>query len=141
MLIDMFMFMFIFLFMFMFILTKRYRPLHGPTYSSCRGLWPLATAFFALRGKKEHTRLFLPILGNVWCSVVTLVIFSSNLSNFEKNKKKIKKIKSKIQKVQKYQRIKKKSKKFQKSKIIKNKIHKNPKISLKKTPKNSIKKT
>ena len=31
--------------------------------------------------------LFYPILGHFWCSVVTLVTFSSKLSNFEKNPK------------------------------------------------------
>ena len=31
--------------------------------------------------------LFWPIFGNLWCPVVTLVPFSSNLSNFEKNPK------------------------------------------------------
>ena len=30
--------------------------------------------------------LFLTILGNFWCSVVTLFSFSSNLNNFEKKK-------------------------------------------------------
>ena len=31
--------------------------------------------------------LFWPILGYFWCPVVTLVYFSSNLSNFKKNPK------------------------------------------------------
>ena len=30
--------------------------------------------------------MFWPILGNVWCSVVTLISFSSNLNNFKKKK-------------------------------------------------------
>ena len=40
--------------------TKRYGPLGGPTSSSCGGLWPLATAFFALWGKKDLIILFWP---------------------------------------------------------------------------------
>ena len=35
--------------------------------------------------------LFLLILGPFWCSVVTSVTFSSNISSFEKNPKKCKK--------------------------------------------------
>ena len=35
--------------------------------------------FFALRGKKDLIMLFWPILGHLWCPVVTLVTFSSNL--------------------------------------------------------------
>ena len=31
--------------------------------------------------------LFWPIFGNFWCPVVTLVTFSSNLRNFERNSK------------------------------------------------------
>ena len=50
------------------------------------GLWP--RAFFALREKKGLIMLFRPIFGNFLCPVVTLVTFSSNLSNFERNPKK-----------------------------------------------------
>ena len=32
--------------------------------------------------------LFGPIFGDFWCPVVTVVTFSSNLSNFERNQKK-----------------------------------------------------
>ena len=32
--------------------------------------------------------LFWHIFGNLWCPVVTLVTFSSNISNFERNPKK-----------------------------------------------------
>ena len=53
--------------------------------------------FFALWSKKE---LFLLVLGNFWCLVVTSVKFSSNYSN-QKNKKKSKKIKKKFEKSQK----------------------------------------
>ena len=35
--------------------------------------------------------LFWPLFGNFWCPVVTLVTFSSNLSNFERNTQKPKK--------------------------------------------------
>ena len=65
--------------------TRRYGLLRGPTSSSCGGLWPSAEAFFALRARKE---LFWPIFGIFWCPVVTLVTFSSNLSNFKRNPKK-----------------------------------------------------
>ena len=34
---------------------------------------------------QELIMLFWATLGNFWCPVVTLVTFSSNLSNFEKN--------------------------------------------------------
>ena len=40
-------------------------------------------AFFALRAKEELIMLFWPILGQFWCPVVTLLIFSSNTSNLE----------------------------------------------------------
>ena len=46
-----------------------------------RGLQPLALA----EAKKELNILFLLIFDNFWCPVVTLVTFSSNLSNFERN--------------------------------------------------------
>ena len=42
--------------------------------------------------------MVLPTLGIFWCSVVTVVTFSGNLSNFEKNLKKDKKKSFKIQK-------------------------------------------
>ena len=51
--------------------TKKYGPLRGPTFSSCGGLRPTATAFFAF-----------------WCPAVTFVTNSSTLSNFEKNSQK-----------------------------------------------------
>ena len=40
-------------------LTGRYSPLRGLTSSSCKGLWPLANAFFALWAKKELFLLFV----------------------------------------------------------------------------------
>ena len=55
------------------------------------GLRPSAEVFFALRAKKELIMLFWPIFGFFWCPVVTLVTFSSNLKNFERNPKKPKK--------------------------------------------------
>ena len=64
----------------------------------------------ALRAKKVLLTQFVLILGHFWCSVVTSVIFSSNLSNFEKNKIDFKKIK-------KYQ---KKNRLNQQQKIMKN---------------------
>ena len=45
--------------------------------------------------KKELFMLFWITLGHFWCSVVTSVNFSCNLSNFEKNPKNPKKIKTK----------------------------------------------
>ena len=48
-------------------------------------LWP--RAFLALWAKKDLILLCWPILGHLWCPVVTLVTFSSNLSNFKKNPK------------------------------------------------------
>ena len=36
-------------------------------------------------GKKRAYYAVLPIIGHFWCSVATLVTFSSNLCNFEKN--------------------------------------------------------
>ena len=60
--------------------------------------------------KKEPFMLFWPIFGNFWCPVVTVVKFSSNLSNFERNQKKQKSPK-KIQKNPKNsKKLKKKSK-------------------------------
>ena len=80
--------------------------------------------------------LFWLILGHFWCSVVTLVTFSSNLNNFEKIQTKIQKIQKnpkKIQNLNKLQqkniyiyiiKFKKKRKKIRKS--VKNrKIQKN----------------
>ena len=99
------------------ILTRRYSPLRGLTSSSCGGLRPSAEAFFALRAKRELIMLFWPIFGNFWCPVVTLITFSSNISNFERNHKKNKKSK----KIQKIHKKPKKSKNCQK-------WSKNPKI-------------
>ena len=94
-------------------ITRRYGQLRGPTSSSCGELRPLAKAFFALRAKKELIMLFWPIFGSFWCPVVTLVTFSSTLSNFEGNPKKPKKNPKKIQKkFKKLQKIQKKKKLF-----------------------------
>ena len=84
-----------------FIKTRRYGPLRGPTSSSCGGLQPSAEALFALWAKKELIILFWPIFGNFWCPVVTLVTFSSNLRNFERNPKKPIKIQQKNRKISK----------------------------------------
>ena len=90
--------------------TKRYSPLRGLTSSSSGGLRPSAEAFFALRAKKELIMLFWTIFGNFWCPVVTLVTFSSNISNFEINTKKTKKNpppkkNSKFFKIQKFKKV------------------------------------
>ena len=62
------------------VCTRRY----GPTSSSCGELQLSAEA------KKELLCCFGPFFGNFWCSVVTLVTFSNNLRNFERNLKKLK---------------------------------------------------
>ena len=80
---------------------RRYGPLRGPTSSSCGGLRPSAEAFFAHRAKKELIMLFWPIFSNFWCLVITLVTFSNNIRNFERNPKKPKKIRKKSKKDQK----------------------------------------
>ena len=90
-----------------FRMTRRYRPLRGPTSSSCGGLWPSTTAFLALRAKKELIMRFCPIFGNLWCPVVTLVTFSSSLSNFERNSKNQKKSHKNSKKIQKIHKSKK----------------------------------
>ena len=75
--------------------TRRYGPLRGPTSSSCGGLWP--RLFFAL----QRLLCCLAHFDNFWCPVVTLVTFSSNISNFERNPKKTKNIQKEIQKISK----------------------------------------
>ena len=70
--------------------------------------------------------LFWPIFNHFWFPVVTLVTFSSNLSNFQKNPKKnpkkiFKKSKKnpKFQKILKFQKISKNPRKFQDNWTIK----------------------
>ena len=70
--------------------------------------------------------MFWPIFGNFWCPVITLVTFSSNLSNFEGNPKKPKKSKKNPKNFKKFQKIQK-SKKVQKIQKIQKKSKKNPK--------------
>ena len=77
--------------------TRRYGPLRGPTFSSCKGLRP--RFFLPFGQQKELIMLFLPIFGNFLCPVVTLVTFSSNISNFQRNPPPPKK--NKIQKIKK----------------------------------------
>ena len=63
--------------------------------------------FFCPSGKtKKLIMLCWPIFGNIWCPVVTLVTFSSNLINVERNPKKKQKNPPKIPKMEK---IKKKT--------------------------------
>ena len=84
--------------------------------------------------------LFWPIFGDFWCPVVTVVTFSSTLSNFERNQKK-KNPKKNPQKSKKLKKSKnpkksKKSKKIpKKSKKKSKKSKKNPKSPYK-NPKN-----
>ena len=74
--------------------TRRYGPLRyaGLLLAPAEG-FGLRPSLFCPSGKKRAFMLFLPNFGNFWCSVVTVVTFSSNLSNFERNKKKLKKSK------------------------------------------------
>ena len=70
---------------------RRYGPLRGLTSRSCGELWSSAEDFLALRAKKELLTLFVLILDNFWCSVVTSVVVCSYLSNFENDPKNLKK--------------------------------------------------
>ena len=49
------------------------------------GLRPSAEAFFCPLGKKYTFNAVCAYFRHFWCSVVTSVMFSSNLSKFEKN--------------------------------------------------------
>ena len=79
--------------------------------------------FFALQAKKGLFMLFWAVFGDFWCPVVTVVTFSSNLSNFERNPPKNEKIQNKSKKIQKNLKIKKSKKipKIQKKSKKKNK--------------------
>ena len=68
-------------------IARRYGHLRGLTSSSCGGLWPSTEAFLAVWAKKELFTLFVHILDHFWCSVVTCVMFFSNLNNFENSAK------------------------------------------------------
>ena len=116
--------------------TRRYGPLYGPTSSSCGGLWPLAEAFIALRAKKEVIMLFWPIFGIFLCPVLTLVTFSSNINNFERNSKKTLKKKQKNPKNSKNLKKSKNVQKSNKSKKIQKKFHKNLFKKVQKSPEN-----
>ena len=78
-----------------------------------------ARGFFCPLGKKRAWYAVLPILGHFWCSVVTLITFSINLSNLrnkinptiQKKKYVFKSIKKKL----KISKIVQKSKNFNKS--------------------------
>ena len=70
-----------------FIITKRYSHLRGPTCSSCAE--GFGQGLFLPFGEKKLIILYWPILGHFWCPVVTLVIISSNLSNFKRIQKKL----------------------------------------------------
>ena len=74
------------------------------------------------------------VLGPFWCSVVTSVTFSSDLSNFEKNQKNPTKKNPTTPKISKNLKLNPKKSEKKKKKII-NKIIKNPKTS-KKSEKN-----
>ena len=57
--------------------------------SSCGGLRPLAKVSVALWAKKVLFMIFWLTLGHFWCSLLTLVTFTSKISNFEKKSTKI----------------------------------------------------
>ena len=83
----------------------------NPLKQPCQPLEnPVIPSSFTLEdtGKKKLIMLLWPIFGNFWCPVVTLVIFSSNLNNFEKNHKKKCKKNLTFNKIQKIQKSKKK---------------------------------
>ena len=75
-----------------------------PTSSSCGGLWPRVFLPF---GQKTA---YYAVLAHFWCPVVTLVVFSSNLSNFERHPDKPKKSLKKFKKFQKSKKLKKSKK-------------------------------
>ena len=81
------------------IRTRRYGPYAGLLLAPAEGfsLWP--GACFALWAKKGLICCFGPFLAIFLCPVVTLVTFSSNLSNFEKNPNKPKKIQKNPKKI------------------------------------------
>ena len=75
------------------LVTRRYGPICGPTSSSCGRLQPSAKAFSCTSSnKKNFVFCFDLVVDHFWCSVVTLVTFSSNLSNFQKDPKNPKQI-------------------------------------------------
>ena len=101
--------------------TARYA---GVLLAPAEGFGLRTSLFFAFfRAKKEVIMLFWPFFGNFWCPVVTLVTFSSYISNFERNPKKTKK----IQKIQINSKNFKKSKNAKKSKKLKKKSEKKKK--------------
>ena len=106
--------------------TRRYSPLRWLTVSSCGVLQPLFEGFFALRAKKTFYVFFLLlILVHFYCSVVTSVTFSNNLSKFENDQKLKKKSVKNQKKNQKNSKIfKTKSKKVSKIKKIQENLKK-----------------
>ena len=62
--------------------TARYA---GQLLAPAKGFGLQLRLFLTFEQKKELIMLFWPILGQFWCLILTLVIFSSNLSNLKKN--------------------------------------------------------
>ena len=93
---------------------------------------PSAETVFALRARKVLIILFWSVFSQFWFPVVTLVAFSSNLSNFVRNSWKPKKIPKKIQNLlnKKKHKIKQIYKKISKNKSKKSikQTHKSKKI-------------
>ena len=87
--------------------TRSYRPLHGPSSSSCNWLWPLAKVFFCPLGQKELFMLF-------WCSVETSVI--QKYQNLKEKSQKIPKL-NKTKSNKKLENIEKKTHYFSWKKI------------------------
>ena len=67
-----------------FILGHFITPLNLPYFKNLYKKLVIAT--LRATKKRELIMLFWPIFGNFWCRVVTLVTFSSNISNLKRNK-------------------------------------------------------
>ena len=89
--------------------TRMYSQLRGLTSCSCGGLQPLADVFFCHSAKKRGFNAVCTYFRSFWCSVVTSITFSSNLSIIERNPKNPK-ISKKVHNfflIQKFKRIRK----------------------------------
>ena len=106
---------------------QKIRPATRAYFQLLRRASAFGRGFFYPSGKKELFMLFCPIFGDFWCSVVTVVTFSSNLNNFERNQKNPRKSK----KIQKKSKNIEKILKFQKIHTLQKKFKKNPKNSKK----------
>ena len=89
-------------------MTRKYSPLRyaGLFLAPEEGFGLWQRLFLARWARKELLTLFVLVLGHVWCSVVTSVTFSSNVSNFEQNPKNPK-MSNKIKKSNNFKKTKK----------------------------------